>query len=104
MKIKEYTEKDLKLKCLDLITQTFVELGQTKDDKTLIILSQSLYQDILLDFKNSAGLNIYYEVLVSAPTIGPPPCNLSRVSRSFSSHFLASALFPLAWASIRFSR
>ena len=52
MKIKEYTEKDLKLKCLDLITQTFVELGQTKDDKTLIILSQSLYQDILLDFKN----------------------------------------------------
>ncbi len=52
MKIKEYTEKDLKLKCLDLITQTFVELGQTKDDKTLIILSQSLYNDILLDFKN----------------------------------------------------
>lgn len=52
MKIKDYTEKDLKLKCLDLITKTFVELGQSKDDKTLVILAQSLYYDILQDFAN----------------------------------------------------
>ena len=52
MKIKDYTEKDLKLKCLDLITKTFVELGQSKDDKTLVILAQSLYYDILQDFNN----------------------------------------------------
>tara|TARA_R100000908_G_C3741902_1_gene138209 strand:- start:797 stop:1183 length:387 start_codon:yes stop_codon:yes gene_type:complete len=52
MKIKDYTEKDLKLKCLDLITKTFVELGQSKDDKTLVILAQSLYYDILQDFGN----------------------------------------------------
>ena len=52
MKIKQYTEKDLKLKCLDLITKTFVELGQSKDDKTLVILAQSLYYDLLQDFGN----------------------------------------------------
>jgi hypothetical protein len=52
MKIKQYTEKDLKLKCLDLITKTFVELGQSKDDKTLVILAQSLYYDLLQDFSN----------------------------------------------------
>ena len=52
MKIKEHTEKDLKLKCLDLITKTFVELGQTKDDKTLVLLAQSLYYDLLHDFGN----------------------------------------------------
>ena len=52
MKIKEIEERDLKLKCLDLITKTFVELGQSKDDKTLVILAQSLYYDILHDFAN----------------------------------------------------
>ena len=52
MKIKEIETSQLKLKCLDLITKTFVELGQVKDDKTLAILAQTLATDLLKDFPN----------------------------------------------------
>ena len=52
MKIKEIETSQLKLKCLDLITKTFVELGQVKDDKTLAILAQTLASDLLEDFPN----------------------------------------------------
>jgi len=52
MKIKEIEISQLKLKCLDLITKTFVELGQVKDDKTLAILAQTLSSDLLEDFPN----------------------------------------------------
>jgi hypothetical protein len=52
MKIKEIETSQLKLKCLDLITKTFVELGQVKDDKTLAILAQTLATDLLEDFAN----------------------------------------------------
>ena len=52
MKIKEIEISQLKLKCLDLITKTFVELGQVKDDKTLAILAQTLATDLLEDFAN----------------------------------------------------
>ena len=52
MKIKEIENSQLKLKCLDLITKTFVELGQVKDDKTLAILAQTLATDLLEDFPN----------------------------------------------------
>ena len=50
MKIKHLETNDLKLKCLDLVTKTFVELGQVKDDKTLAILAQTLSNDLLEDF------------------------------------------------------
>jgi hypothetical protein len=52
MKIKDLETNDLKLKCLDLVTKTFVELGQVKDDKTLAILAQTLSNDLLEDFPN----------------------------------------------------
>ena len=52
MVIKEIETSQLKLKCLDLITKTFVELGQVKDDKTLAILAQTLATDLLEDFPN----------------------------------------------------
>ena len=52
MKIKQLEKNDLTLKCLDLITKTFVELGQVKDDKTLAILAQTLSTDLLEDFPN----------------------------------------------------
>jgi len=52
MVIKEIENSQLKLKCLDLITKTFVELGQVKDDKTLAILAQTLANDLLEDFSN----------------------------------------------------
>ena len=52
MIIKQLEKNDLTLKCLDLITKTFVELGQVKDDKTLAILAQTLCTDLLEDFPN----------------------------------------------------
>ena len=52
MVIKEIENSQLKLKCLDLVTKKFVELGQVKDDKTLAILAQTLANDLLEDFSN----------------------------------------------------
>ena len=52
MKIKQLERDDLTLKCLDLLTTTFVELGQVKDDKTLSVLTNSLSNDLLEDFPN----------------------------------------------------
>ena len=53
MKIKEIDHQELELKCVDLISKTFVELGQTKTDKEIVILSQSLAEDLREDFENS---------------------------------------------------
>ena len=56
MKIKEYEKQQLTLKCVELISLTLVELGQVKDEKHIVILAQSLYQDLKEDFKN-----LYFE-------------------------------------------
>ena len=53
MKIKEIEPQDLELKCVDLISKTFIELGQTKTDKEIVILSQSLAEDLRQDFETS---------------------------------------------------
>jgi hypothetical protein len=52
MYIKQENKKDLTLKCVDLISKTFVELGQTKGEEDIVILSQSLADDLLKDFAN----------------------------------------------------
>ena len=51
MKIKEYKIKELTLKCVELISKTLVELGQVKDEKHIVVLSQSLANDLKRDFK-----------------------------------------------------
>ena len=56
MKIKEYEIQDLQLKCVELISLTLVELGQVKDEKHIVILAQSLANDIIQDFGN-----LYFE-------------------------------------------
>lgn len=56
MKIKEYEKQQLTLKCVELISLTLVELGQVKDEKHIVILAQSLYQDLKEDFGN-----LYFE-------------------------------------------
>tara|TARA_R110000751_G_scaffold195972_1_gene301311 strand:- start:5 stop:394 length:390 start_codon:yes stop_codon:yes gene_type:complete len=53
MKIKEIEQQELELKCVDLISKTYIELGQTKSDKEIVILSQSLAEDLRQDFDNS---------------------------------------------------
>ena len=56
MKIKEYEKQQLTLKCVELISLTLVELGQLKDEKHIVILAQSLCQDLKEDFGN-----LYFE-------------------------------------------
>ena len=56
MKIKEYEKQELTLKCVELISKTLVELGQVKDEKHIVVLSQSLANDLLEDFSN-----LYFE-------------------------------------------
>ena len=56
MKIKEYEKQELTLKCVELVSLTLVELGQIKDEKHIVILSQSLSNDLIEDFGN-----LYFE-------------------------------------------
>jgi len=56
MKIKEYEKQELTLKCVELVSLTLVELGQVKDEKHIVILSQSLSNDLIEDFSN-----LYFE-------------------------------------------
>ena len=53
MKIREIEQQELELKCVDLISKTYIELGQTKIGKEIVILSQSLSEDLRQDFDNS---------------------------------------------------
>tara|TARA_Y100000401_G_scaffold5806_1_gene3979 strand:+ start:14692 stop:15060 length:369 start_codon:yes stop_codon:yes gene_type:complete len=50
--IKQENKKELTLKCVDLVSRTFVELGQTKSEQEIVILSHSLCEDLFADFKN----------------------------------------------------
>ena len=58
MYIKQENKKELTLKCVDLISKTFVELGQAKAEEDIVILSQSLADDLLKDFSNLYFLDI----------------------------------------------
>ena len=48
--IKQQNKKELTLKCVDLISKTFVELGQSKSAEEIALLAQSLTDDLLKDF------------------------------------------------------
>ena len=47
--IDEY-KSELNLKCVDLISKTLVELGQTKPEQEIVILARSLSDDLQRDF------------------------------------------------------
>ena len=61
MIIKEYGTQELTLKCVELISKTFVELGQIKDEKHIVVLSQSLANDLQQDFES-----LYFEDIQQA--------------------------------------
>ena len=42
--------QELTLKCVDLISKTFVELGQAKSEQEIVVLSRSLSDDLQRDF------------------------------------------------------
>ena len=52
MNIKDYEIQELTLKCVELVSKTLVELGQVKDEEHIVILAQSLSNDLKEDFKN----------------------------------------------------
>jgi len=52
MVIKDIQMNDLVPLCVTLISKTLVELGQSKDSKHIVVLSQSLANDLKEDFKN----------------------------------------------------
>ena len=56
--IEQENKKELTLKCVDLISKTFVELGQTKSEQDIVILAQSLADDLFRDFPNLTFIDI----------------------------------------------
>tara|TARA_R110000824_G_scaffold397267_2_gene599844 strand:+ start:10235 stop:10600 length:366 start_codon:yes stop_codon:yes gene_type:complete len=56
--IKQEEKKPLTLKCVDLISKTLVELGQTKSEQEIVILAQSLSNDLFRNFSNLMFIDI----------------------------------------------
>ena len=54
--IKTILDKVLKLKCVDLLSKTYIELGQKPDHETIVVLATSLANDLSRTYKN-----FYYE-------------------------------------------
>ena len=44
--------KELTKKCIGLISNTLVQLGQTKTDKDILILASTLAEDLMRDWSN----------------------------------------------------
>lgn len=58
MFIQNENKHELTLKCADLISKTLVELGQSKPDKEIAVLSNSLADDLKRDFGNIMFMDI----------------------------------------------
>ena len=56
--IKSEDKQELTLNCVDLISKTFVELGQAKSEQEIVILSRSLSDDLVRDFDNLTFVDI----------------------------------------------
>ena len=56
--IKLEDMQELTLKCVDLISKTFVELGQAKSEQEIVILSRSLADDLQRDFETLTFIDI----------------------------------------------
>ena len=50
--------KELTKKCIGLISNTLVQLGQTKTDKDILILATTLADDLLRDFKKLSWFDV----------------------------------------------
>ena len=58
MFISQENKDELTLKCADLISKTLVELCQFKPDEDIVILSNSLCNDIKRDFSNIMFMDV----------------------------------------------
>ena len=50
--------KELTKKCIGLISNTLVQLGQTKSDKDILILASTLAEDLMRDFGNMSWKDV----------------------------------------------
>ena len=50
--------KELTKKCIGLISKSLVELGQTKSDKDILVLANTLSKDLLRDFKTLSWIDV----------------------------------------------
>jgi len=50
--------KELTKKCIGLISKSLVELGQTKSDKDILILANTLSNDLLRDFQTLSWTDV----------------------------------------------
>tara|TARA_R100001443_G_scaffold100410_1_gene107816 strand:- start:1177 stop:1554 length:378 start_codon:yes stop_codon:yes gene_type:complete len=57
--IKDYELQTLKSKCIDLLSRTYLELGQKSDAESLVMLSSILATDLLEDFGTLTMEDIY---------------------------------------------
>ena len=58
--IKKMTKEDLLMSSVDLISKTYIELGQNNiEEDTIMIMSQSLAEDLYKTYKN-----FYFDSLI----------------------------------------
>ena len=57
-------QKKLKLDCVDLISKTYLELGQKPEKETIVLMSQLLYEDLI----NFYGALSFEEVIFAFKT------------------------------------
>jgi len=57
-------QKKLKLDCVDLISKTYLELGQKPEKETIVLMSQLLYEDLI----NFYGALTFEEVIFAFKT------------------------------------
>ena len=50
--------KELTKKCIGLISNTLVQLGQTKSDKDILILATTLAEDLMRDFEKLSWFDV----------------------------------------------
>ena len=50
--------KELTKKCIGLISKSLVELGQTKSDKDILVLANTLSNDLLRDFQTLSWTDV----------------------------------------------
>ena len=50
--------KELTKKCIGLISNTLVQLGQTKTDKDILILASTLAEDLMRDFSTMSWIDV----------------------------------------------
>ena len=59
MKINKIDQKELTLKCVDLLAKTYLELGQRPDEETISTMATILAEDLQKDFNKLEIQDIY---------------------------------------------